>query len=195
MFCYQTHLSVIFRIVLHYRLLYCGIGNEFTFAKLYEYVTVAFNCISSIKGIFSDSNNIFFMTWIRRYKQKKLKSKISVGSNFTFSSYAWLCVFHCSHRLLCYINSRVRDFLWKLLSFHTKMISALYLWWSVLLRGELRKYAKNSNFENFESALYSTSGSMPLTLAVFYQFCYKILKCSLKKVQMLLQVAFSMCGF
>ena len=30
----------------------------------------------------------------------------------------------------------------------------------MLLRGELRKYAKNSNFE---SALYSTSGSMPLT--------------------------------
>ena len=35
---------------------------------------------------------------------------------------------------------------------------------SVLLRGELRKYAKNSNFENFESALYLTSGSMPLTI-------------------------------
>ena len=33
----------------------------------------------------------------------------------------------------------------------------------MLLRGELRKYAKNSNFENFESPLYSTSVSMPLT--------------------------------
>ena len=32
----------------------------------------------------------------------------------------------------------------------------------MLLRGELQKYAKNSKFENFESALYSTSGSMPL---------------------------------
>ena len=32
----------------------------------------------------------------------------------------------------------------------------------MLLRGELLKYAKNSNFENFESALYSISGSMPL---------------------------------
>ena len=50
------------------------------------------------------------MAWIRRYKQKKLISKISVDSNFTFSSYAWLCVFHCSHRLLCWIKSRVRDF-------------------------------------------------------------------------------------
>ena len=32
----------------------------------------------------------------------------------------------------------------------------------LLLSGELRKYAKNSNFGNFESALYWTSGSMPL---------------------------------
>ena len=30
------------------------------------------------------------------------------------------------------------------------------------IRGELRKYANNSNFENFESALCSTSGSMSL---------------------------------
>ena len=35
----------------------------------------------------------------------------------------------------------------------------------MLLRGELRKYAKYSNFENFESALNSTSGSMPLSYA------------------------------
>ena len=72
---------------------------------------------------------------------------------------------YCSHRLLCWINSRVRDFLWKLLSFHTKMISTQFLWGIVFLRGDLRKYAKNSNFENFESALYSTSVSMPLSLS------------------------------
>ena len=102
------------------------------------------------------------MAWIRRYKPKKLTSKISDDSNFTFSRYAWLCVVHCSNRLLCIINSRVRDFLWKLLSFHAEMISALFLWGSVLFWAELRKYAKNSNFENFESALYSKSGSMPL---------------------------------
>ena len=102
------------------------------------------------------------MAWIRRYKQKKLISKISVDSKFKFSSYAWLCVFHCSHRLLCWINSRVREFLWKLLSFHTEMISAWFLSGIVLLRGELRKYTQKLNFENFESALYSTSVSMPL---------------------------------
>ena len=33
----------------------------------------------------------------------------------------------------------------------------------MLVREELRKYAKKSSFENFESALYSTSVSMPLT--------------------------------
>ena len=42
------------------------------------------------------------------------------------------------------------------------MLPAKFLWGSVLLRGELQKYAKNSNFENFQSALYSTSVSMPL---------------------------------
>ena len=42
-----------------------------------------------------------FMAWIWKYKQKKLISKHWVDSNFIFSSYAWLCVFHCSHRLVC----------------------------------------------------------------------------------------------
>ena len=67
-----------------------------------------------------------FMTWIKTYKEKKyfleklisLKTikknnnnnnnnnnitylhKLSINSNVTFSSYAWLCVFHCSHRIL-----------------------------------------------------------------------------------------------
>ena len=39
---------------------------------------------------------------------------------------------------------------------------SLYPLGNVLIRGELRKYAKNSNFENFQSTLYSTSVSMPL---------------------------------
>ena len=53
--------------------------------------------------------------------------------------------------------------MWKLLSFNTEMLSAKFLWGSVLLTGEQWKYEKNSNFKNFESALYSTSGNMPLT--------------------------------
>ena len=45
------------------------------------------------------------------------------------------------------------------------MLPVKFLWGSVLLRGELQKYAKNSNFENFQSALYSTSVSMPLRVS------------------------------
>ena len=57
----------------------------------------------------------------QRILTKKLISKISVDSNCTFSSYAWLCVFHCSHRLLCWIKSCVRDFSVKI---------ALVLYWN-----------------------------------------------------------------
>ena len=48
------------------------------------------NKVSLLNGI-----TTFFMTWIRRYKQKqtnkkkKVISKIPVDSNLTFSSYAW----------------------------------------------------------------------------------------------------------
>ena len=67
-------------------------------------------------------------------------------------------MFYCSHRLLCWINSRVRDFLWKLLSFHTKMISTQFLWGIVFLRGDLRKYAKKFKFWKFwERPLFNIS--------------------------------------
>ena len=102
------------------------------------------------------------MTWMRGYKQKMLISKISIDSNFTFSSYAWLCMFQCSHRLLCWIKSCRQDFLWELLSYHTKLFQPNSFWGNVLLRGELQKDARNLNFENWESALYSKSGNMPL---------------------------------
>ena len=42
------------------------------------------------------------------------------------------------------------------------MISGWFLWGNVLPRGELQKDAINSNFENFESALYMKSLSVPL---------------------------------
>ena len=77
-----------------------------------------------LKGIFTDSNNIFLWHESDDINEKKLISKISFNSNFRF--HVWSCGFHCSNR-----KSRVWDFLWKLLSFHTEMISAL--WGSVLL--------------------------------------------------------------
>ena len=60
-------------------------------------------------------------------------------------------------------KSRVRDLCKKLLSFHKEMISASFLWGNVILRGELQIDAINSNFQNFESALYMKSVSMPLS--------------------------------
>ena len=43
------------------------------------------------------------------------------------------------------------------------MIFAKFLWGNVLFGGKLRKDAKNSNFEFFESALYMKPVSMPLS--------------------------------
>ena len=75
------------------------------------------------------------------------------------------------------MNSHVREFLLKLLLIpQTEMISAQFLWESVvqfLEPGELRKYAQNSNFENFESALNMTSVSMPL-INVFVSLYFRM---------------------
>ena len=119
---------------------------------------------SNFKGIFSDSNNIFLWYESEDINKKKLISKISVDFNFTFSSYAWLCVFHCSHRLLCWIKSLVRDFSVKI---------ALISYWNDFSPTPLGKCAsywstpqickKKSHFKNFESTLYLPSVSMPLT--------------------------------
>ena len=69
-----------------------GEGNSLTsVVKADEWNTPLF------KGIFSDSNNIFLWHESEDINKKKLISKISVDSNFAFWSYAWLCVFHCSH--------------------------------------------------------------------------------------------------
>ena len=48
------------------------------------------------KGIFSDSNIIISDIYIHVDINKQLISNISVVSKFTYISYAWLCVFHCS---------------------------------------------------------------------------------------------------
>ena len=44
-----------------------------------------------VKGVFSDSNNIILWHKSEDTKQKKLISKISVDSNFTFSSHDYVC--------------------------------------------------------------------------------------------------------
>ena len=120
------------------------------------------------------------MVWIRRYKQKKLISKISVDSNFTVSSYAWLCVFHCSHRLLCGIKSCVRDF-----SVKIALISALK-WVQPNSFGEvcfLEESYKNKQKNHILKIL--TSVSMPLI-----QFPVILVKSSVMNAQVTIFIFF-----
>ena len=106
----------------------------------------------NLKGIFSDSTNIFLWYESEDTKKKKQKKKKSLFPKFQLipvlcfqNMHDYVC-FNCSHRLLCWIKSRVRDFPVKMLSFHTEMISAQLLWGNVLLRGVHHKYAKKITF-------------------------------------------------
>ena len=90
-----------------------------------------------LKGTVSDSNNIFLWQKIGRYYWKKLISKISVDSNISFTSYAWLCALILLCRLLCWINSQTWEFLGKMLLFHLEIFSAKFLLGNEFLRGEL----------------------------------------------------------
>ena len=99
------------------------------------------------------------MTWIRRYKQKKKHiSKISVDSNFLFTSYAWLCSVSLPHIDYCVELILIDK---KMLSFHKEVISAKLLREKcATIRGVLQTDAINSNIDNFESALYIKSVSI-----------------------------------
>ena len=79
-------------------------------------------------------------------------------------------MFHCFHRLLCWIKSRVRDFLWKLFSFHTEMISASFLWGSVLLRGELHMQ-KMQIFKIWERPLFDIREYAFKLASIFLKMC------------------------
>ena len=72
-------------------------------------------------GIFTDCHNIFLWHESEDINQKSLFQNFSW---FQFLHFQVMDDYHCSHRLLFWIKSHVRVFLWKLLSFHTEMISA-----------------------------------------------------------------------
>ena len=55
--------------------------------------------VTQYSHLVSDSNNIFLWHESEDVNKKKLISKISVDSDFTFSSYAWLFLFHFSYSL------------------------------------------------------------------------------------------------
>ena len=126
-----------------------------------------------IKEIFSDSNNISYgmNQKIKKKKKKKhLISNIPVDSNFTFSSYEWLFVFHCSHRLLCWRKSSVRDFCENCSHFILK-------WFQPNFFGEV--YFLEESYENIQKipilkifrASSIQSGSMSLTLMMYNFGC------------------------
>ena len=66
---------------------------------------VSFSCLQPttvcIKGIVSDYNNIFVWHKSKDINKNRFFSKISVDSNFMFTSYEWLCALALLHRLLC----------------------------------------------------------------------------------------------
>ena len=121
------------------------------------YVCCSF-CARHIKGIVSDSNNIFSWHESEDINKKILFPKFQLIQNLHFQvmhDYVWFIAFidYCVEwSLVC------ETFLWKLLLFHTKMILVWFLWGSVLLRVELRKYAKKIKFWKFwERPLFNIS--------------------------------------
>ena len=135
------------------------------------------------KSLFPKFKGIFnhFITLIRRYKQKKIISKITDDLNFPFTiCYARLCVAHFSMTTaLNYVSSMI--IFVKLFSYHTDMISA----WlpnsigKMCFLGEIQIHANNSNFENFETTLYMKLGSMPFSWSAILHLGVMQLLCSI----------------
>ena len=80
------------------------------------------------------------MTWIRRYKQKRVISQISVDFNSTFTSYAWRWL-ALIHRLMCLINSRQREFIYVKIAFilHWNDFCIISLWKCASLRRDTNR--------------------------------------------------------
>ena len=124
-----------------------------------HHIFLSFN----LKGIVSDSNNIFLWQKLEDIKEKRLFPK--------FQSIPIIClqVMHDYVQCYCSIDYCVKlilvheNLLKNWLLFHPEMISAHFLWRNVFLREDLLTDVKNSNFKIFESTLYLKSGSMPLS--------------------------------
>ena len=74
----------------HKKQCHLEIPCKISFQNMYTFPMVAYIIIEKIKGIFSDSNNIFLWheSEDKLKKKKNLYSKISVYSTCTFTSYA-----------------------------------------------------------------------------------------------------------
>ena len=106
------------------------------------------------------------MTWIRRYKQEKsLHSGEKLFPKFQLipilrSQVTIMCVSFSTHTLLNELSSTTLSIRIPLISYWNDF--SLIPWGNMLLRGELRKDAKLSNFYNFESTFYLKSRSIPI---------------------------------
>ena len=106
---------------------------------IFLYSSICYCMTYIFKGMFSNSNNIIL--W-RELKENNKQKKLFFQNFSCLIQYHVfkLCMIRCvslCHRLLCWINSRLQEFLLILLLFPTKMISAEFLWGNVFLRGEL----------------------------------------------------------
>ena len=121
--------------------------------------------IHLIKGIISDSNNIFLWHESEDINKKGLFPKFQLIPILRLQVMHDYVHWHWSTDYRCKIKSCQRNFMQKLLLFHTEKISAQFLWGNVLLGGELQTDTKKkkSNFAIFESPLYMKFGSMPLS--------------------------------
>ena len=124
-----------------------------------------------VKGIFSDSNNIFLWHESEDINKKSLLPKFQLIPILRLQVMHDYVHWHCSIDYRVKLSLVYETLCPKLLSFHKEMISAWFLWGNVLIRGELQIYTINSKFENFESALYMKSVSIPLNknMHVFFR--------------------------
>ena len=131
---------------------------------------------NSFKEIFSDSNNIFFMTWIKRYEQRKSSlPKFRLIPIFRLQDCAWLCCVSLLH-----LTTVLNQFLW------------MRIYVKNVLKFTLKWFQLDTNNSNFESTLYMISLSMPLisfksTLVffIFYFFFFFFLNKGEKCAQIL----------
>ena len=118
-FCYRIKVSVAWHTNVVRTISFpVSLCTQLENSKCFLFVGMTLPCIFKLKGIFSDSNNI--LLWYE--PQDIINKKIS------FPKFQLIPIlrFLVMHDYVCFIaptKSRIQDFLWKLFSFNTKMIS------------------------------------------------------------------------
>ena len=113
-----------------------------------------------LKGIFIDSNNIFLWHESEDINIKSLLPKFQLIPILRLQVMHDYVHWYCSIGYCVKLSLIYKTLCKKLSSFHKEIISALFLWGNVLLRGELQIDAINSNLYNFENTLYMKAVSI-----------------------------------